>query len=168
MDLAEALNRKEVVEKAPGAKDLKVDERERVVILNDLITKGFYKETVEIPELNMTITFRTRSAYEDKIIREELEKDGIPQLVPDYLFKLGLYSLVFSLVELNGSPIIYPDNADFKTKLETLASRIPSPILTKILEEFYKFERKVLLAVDPNFLEKVSENTQSSEQGQKS
>ncbi|HID42090.1 MAG TPA: hypothetical protein EYP33_08075, partial [Pyrodictium sp.] len=124
MDLAEALNRKEVVEKAPGVENVKIDDQERVAILSDLITKGFYKKTVEIPGLDITVTFRTRTAYEDKVVKEELEKDGIPQLLPDYLFKLGLYSLVFSLVELNGKPITYPSENSFKEKLESLASRI--------------------------------------------
>ena len=164
MDLAEAISRKEVVGQAPGTEDVKVSDEEKAQIVNDLLTKGVYIETVEIPNLGITVTFRTRTTLEEKTVKERIDKEGIPQLLPDFYFKLGLYSLVYSLVDLNGNPVTTAK--DFDERLNELSSKIPAPLVGKIIEEFFKFERKVLLAIDPDFLERASKSFQGSGQGQ--
>jgi len=166
MDLAETLTRKEVVAKAPGTENVQISDEEKERILYELLTKGVYRETVEIPNLKIKVTFRTRTTKEERIVKERLEKDGIPQLLPDFLFKLGLYSLVYSLEAINDNPVT--TEKDFDKRLEEISEKIPAPVIGKILEEFFKFERKVLLAVDPDFLEKASRSFQESAQEQKS
>jgi len=165
MDLAQALERKEVVANAPVSNPVtEISDQERKKIITDLLTKGRYTETITINlggDTTIEVTFQTRTAKEELIIREKLE-ENLPKLVQDLLFKQGLYMLVYSLVAINGAPVMFTE--DFDSRLEELLDKLPQPLLAKLIEELMRFEQKVLLAIDPNFLQKLQSATQKSGQ----
>jgi hypothetical protein len=168
MDFAEALNRKQnVYPKAPVNPDEipELTEEEKKAILAQLLTRGRYCEEVVIVEDPLyTVEFCTRTAAEDLEVRQAFESDGIPQLMTDFLFKLGLYSLVYSLKKINGQPVQIDHSKPFKERAMEIAQMIPSPLLTKVLQEFSKFEIKVLQAIDPTFLQRLRQATRPSGQ----
>jgi len=165
MDLAQALERKELVANAPVSNPVtEISDSERKRIITDLLTKGRYTEMVKIDlgdDVTLEVTFQTRTAKEELTIREELEKN-LPKLVTDLLFKQGLYMLVYSLVSINGTPVMFGET--FEERLNELLDKLPQPLLAKLIEELMRFEQKVLLAIDPNFLQKLQSVTQKSGQ----
>lgn len=146
MDLANALQGKNFP--VENEQEIKPDKK----IIEEILTKGRYEETVKLKNFDITVTFQTRLSKEDLIVREEFSKD-VPQLVQDFYFKLALYNLCFSLKELNGKEFFPPNVQEFKDRLNFILERIPSPLLSAIIKTFFEFEKKVAVAVDPDFLQ---------------
>jgi hypothetical protein len=167
MDLAEALARKNAYEKSPidhgNVPELTEDEKK--AILRTLLTTGRYCEQVRILEdPPFTVELCTRTSREDLEVRKAFEEDGIPALASDFFFKLGLFSLVYSLKSINGKPVQLDPKKPIPERAKELADMIPAPLLPKLLQKFSEFEIKVLQAVDPTFLQRLQQQTVASGQ----
>lgn len=121
-------------------------------IFDQVLTHGFYEETVVIGPVRATL--RTR-VYDDTLrLQRALEMEK-PQLMMSQEELVTRYNLAASLYVWNGKPVPHDTDADFEKALK-LVRGMPSPLFSVVARELFKFDQKIMLAFSEGAVESFS------------
>jgi len=164
MDIADIQRQRKIVERLTEG-EVEVPEDKKKRILQELITKGRYREEVHLPDLNIKVTFRTRTVEEESEVRRYVDRMELRTAFAFYFFIIQA-SLAFSLEAIGGVAVSVKE--DLEGRMKEIGRKLAFPIYTRIQEEFLRFEREVLEAVNPNFLKRQLEQMRALEPSSKS
>lgn len=117
------------------------DELELEQLFDDLMFNGDYTEEIKIGR-RMTVTFKTRSGKEARVVMGILDKAGYALGLTVESIR-ALYNLAQSTVVLNGTDI---SGENFDRKVE-LIEELPTQVISALMIALVKFDRKVEAAV---------------------
>jgi hypothetical protein len=140
-------------------KEAEISEQDASVIVDDMLTKGFYEETYKITK-KTSVTFRTR-AYSDYIKYTRALEVYNPKYVQEQQEIMARYFLAASLVSYKGITFEHPeDKSDeseearkaFNDRLSWVTAQ-PQHLVDVLIRTLRKFDHKVQTVMSEGVIE---------------
>lgn len=130
-------------------KNENIDEEEAACIVDDIFTKGYYQEYVQLTK-KARVCFRTRQQTDTIRLDTALQvhKPVYETVLNEMICR---YNLVGSLVEYNGTKLPFPNEKSTLEDIDkyfderlTFVEKLPQVVVARLSNALAKFDRKVM------------------------